>query len=52
MSALHTALFVATLILGLSVYVRDDRSANLRRSTSDAYLLLAGLFCAIVGTLT
>ena len=52
MIALHTALFAATLVLGLSVYIRNDGSASLQRSSSDAFLLVAGLVFAIVGTLT
>ncbi|MDO8434240.1 MAG: hypothetical protein Q7S58_17710 [Candidatus Binatus sp.] len=52
MSILHTILFAATLIFALSVYVADDQSPGLQRSSSDACLLVAGVFCAILGSFT
>jgi len=56
---MHTMLFVAALLLALSAYIAGDerssvaeQSARLHRSSTDGCLLVAGVFCAFLGSLT
>ena len=47
----HTALSAAALIAALSVYIGDEQ-ASWQQSSSETWMLVAGVFFAVFGNLT